>query len=93
MTNNNQSLQGYKDQEGKFNRLPGKKQKKKLDLMVQELANNFEFGHKYTEIEVNQILNQFHTFNDPATLRRLLFGMNFMNRSKDGRAYWRTETV
>ena len=82
-------LKGYRGENGKFNRLPGKKQKKKLDAMIQFLATKFEIGEKYSELEVNEILNKYHDFNDPATLRRLLFGMSLLNRTKDGRAYWR----
>ena len=83
-----QPLNGYRNEEGKFDRLPGKRQKKKLDLMIAYLAEQFEKGRKYTEKEVNAILNQHHSFNDPATLRRLLFGMGIMQRTIDGRSYW-----
>jgi len=30
-----------------------------------------------------------NSFNDPATLRRLLFGTGLMDRTLDGREYWR----
>lgn len=81
-------LNGYIDEDGKFTRLPGKRQKKKLDLMIEYLATQFEKGRNYTEMEVNEVLNQHHSFNDPATLRRLLFGTGIMNRTVDGRSYW-----
>ena len=84
-----QSLNGYRDEHGKFDRLPGKRQKKKLDLMIEYLATKFDVSRKYTEQEVNEILNQHHSFNDPATLRRLLFGTGFLQRTLDGRSYWR----
>lgn len=89
MTNIEDILKGYRNEEGKFTRLPGKKQKKKLDAMIQFLATKFKSEIKYSEMEVNEILNQYHSFNDPATLRRLLFGMSLLNRTKDGREYWR----
>ena len=89
MTDTEDILKGYRNEEGKFTRLPGKKQKKKLDAMIEFLATKFETEKKYSELEVNEILNQYHSFNDPATLRRLLFGMSLLNRTKDGRAYWR----
>ena len=84
-------LKGYLDEEGKFDRLPGKRQKKKLDSMIQFLAAQFESGKNYSELEVNEILNQHHNFNDPATLRRLLFGSRKLNRTVDGRSYWLIE--
>lgn len=83
-----QTLNGYLDAQGKFDRLPGKRQKKKQFTMLQYLAEKFEAGKKYTEMEVNEILNQYHSFNDPATLRRLMFGSRLMNRTLDGKSYW-----
>lgn len=85
------SLKGYLNEEGKFDRLPGKRQKKKLASMLQYLAKQFEMGKQYTEKEVNEILNRHHSFNDPATLRRLMFGSQLINRTLDGKSYWLTE--
>jgi len=56
--------------------------------MLQYLAAKFEVGKKYTEKEVNDVLNEHHSFNDPATLRRLMFGQKLINRTIDGRQYW-----
>lgn len=81
-------LKGYLDEEGRFNKFPGKKQKKKQALMLEALASKFDLNKKYTEIEVNDILNQYHSFNDPATLRRLMFGTKLLDRTLDGRSYW-----
>ena len=86
--NNNVSLKGYLDENGKFERLPGKRQKKRLDEMLRILSLKFHKGKKYSESEVNEILNQQHSFNDPATLRRLLYGINILDRTIDGRWYW-----
>ena len=83
-------LKGYIDENGKFDRLPGKRQKKKLALMLKFLSEKFEKGSNYTEKEVNEILNQNHSFNDPATLRRMMFGSKLINRTIDGKSYWLT---
>ena len=83
------SLIGYLDEDGKFNRLPGKKQKKKLDAMLKVLASKFESAKEYSEMEVNEILNRHHSFNDPATLRRMLYGIKALDRTSDGRKYWK----
>jgi len=82
------ALNGYFDEEGKLQSFPGKKQKKKQALMLQFLAEKFSLDEKYTEKEVNEILNQNHTFKDPATLRRLMFGQGIFDRTIDGRSYW-----
>lgn len=88
-----QDLKGYLDDNGKFDRLPGKRQKKKQASMLQFLVQKFEMGKKYSEKEVNEILNQQHSFEDPAILRRLMFGRKLLNRTLDGRSYWLTQKV
>lgn len=82
------TLRGYLDEEGKFDRMPGKRQKKKVALMLEYLAAQFIEDRQYTEKEVNEILNKHHSFNDPASLRRLMFGSKLINRTLDGTAYW-----
>jgi len=82
------TLRGYQDENGVFRSFPGKRQKEKQALMLQYLATKFEAGKKYSEKEVNDILNTHHSFKDPATLRRLMFGSRLINRTLDGRAYW-----
>ncbi len=81
-------LKGYVDEQGKFDKMPGKRQKKKVALMLQYLAAQFIEDRQYTEKEVNEILNKHHSFNDPASLRRLMFGSKLINRTLDGTAYW-----
>jgi hypothetical protein len=56
--------------------------------MSQYLASKFESGVTYTEKEVNTLLNQYHTFGDPALLRRELFENGLIDRMRDGSAYW-----
>lgn len=81
------SLKGYFNQAGKLSTYPGKRQKKKVALLLQYLADQFEKNCIYNEKEVNEILNQHHSFNDPASLRRFLIGSGLLSRSKDGRIY------
>ncbi len=83
------SLKGYLDENGMLTSMPGKRQKGNQILVAEMLAEKFEAGKKYSEVEVNELLNQHHTFNDPATLRRLLFGSKLLGRTLDGREYWR----
>ena len=51
------------------------------------LAGKFEAGWEYTEREVNELLLDWHTFADPATLRRELYDYGFLDRSRDGKVY------
>lgn len=84
-------LAGYRDDEGRYVRFPGKRQKQAQHEMLVALAAHFKLGRQYTEREVNDLLNEHHTFGDPATLRRLMWGKGLLQRTLDGRAYWREE--
>lgn len=88
---NNPLLKGYIGDDGKFDQMPGKRQKKSVTAMLEYLAKQFEGGKQYTEMEVNEILNQHHSFKDPATLRRLMFGSGLINRTLNGSSYWLTD--
>jgi hypothetical protein len=58
----------------------------KRSLVLERLAQEFEPGLRYAEVEVNSILQVFHP--DYAALRRYLVDEGFLTRA-DG-AYWRT---
>jgi hypothetical protein len=60
-------------------------QRSKRTLVLDRLAQEFEPGRRYTEREVNGIIQVFHP--DYATLRRYLVDGGFLGRA-DG-AYWR----
>ena len=83
------SIKGYMDDQGRFTQFPGKRQKAKQAVMLETLVGKFDKGIKYSESEINDILNQYHTFNDPAILRRLMIGKGLLERTPDGREYWR----
>lgn len=81
-------LKSYLDQEGRLTQWPSKRtlQQAALDYLVTKL----ESGRVYSEKEINQQLNSWHTFGDPALLRRELYERGLLNRHKDGTEYWRT---
>jgi len=60
-------------------------QRKKRQIILEKLVEEFEPGRTYTEREVNQILVDLH--DDVATLRRDLIGHGLMQR--DSGLYWR----
>lgn len=84
-------LARYLDEEGRVTRLPGKRSQAHLPHLYAYFAARFEAGRTYTEREVNELLNRYHTFEDPATLRRELFDRGFLGREKNGSAYWLVE--
>ena len=56
---------------------------------VEWLSKKFKFEKQYSEKEVNQIINENHSFNDIALLRRELISKSFLERKNDGSVYWR----
>ncbi|MEZ4886867.1 MAG: DUF2087 domain-containing protein [Chitinophagales bacterium] len=60
----------------------------KKQLVLQYLITKFEADKNYSEKEVNVLLNQHHTFGDPALLRRMMFSSKLLDRTQDCRAYW-----
>ena len=78
-------IQSFLDGEGRLTAFPSKR-KKKLYVLIY-LSQKFEQGKVYTEKEVNELLCRWHTFNDPATLRRELYDHRFIDRDAKGSEY------
>lgn len=79
-------LSNFLDADNRLVRFPAKRKMKLQALFY--LASKFEQGRTYTEKEVNELLNRWHTFGDPATLRRELYNLRFLDREPSGAAYW-----
>jgi predicted transcriptional regulator len=62
-------------------------QRKKLEVILRYIVQDFQAGERYSEQEVNKILSKYH--EDVATLRRELVGYHLLAR-KSG-IYWRVE--
>ncbi len=77
-------LNNYVDGE-RINTLPSG-YKKRL-VVLKWVADHFEFERKYSEIEVNEIIEQHHV--DYCTLRREMVEEGLMERSEG--VYWRLE--
>lgn len=68
----------------------------KKDFKVEILryvSTKFEQDKFYTEKEVNEIINTWHTFGDYFLIRRGLVDYGFLTRTRDGARYWREETL
>ena len=61
------------------------KEKKKI-VILRKIAEQFEKNRQYTEKEVNNILADI--YEDHVTIRRYLIEYGYMDRTKDGKAYW-----
>ncbi|KRF17801.1 transcriptional regulator [Nocardioides sp. Soil797] len=69
---------------GRLHTIPSKRSKQLV--VLDHLAQSFDLGQTYTEVEVNAILRAFHP--DVAALRRYLVDDAFLTR--DGGVYWRS---
>ena len=78
-------LRNFLDPDGKLTAFPAKRKMKIYCLFY--LAQKFEPEKDYTEQEINNVLLDWHTFADPATLRREMYDYSFLDRSRDGKVY------
>ena len=61
------------------------------DMVIKHLSTQFEYDKKYTEKEVNIIINKFHLFEDIPLLRRELVSKRMLSRKDDGSEYWKVK--
>jgi predicted transcriptional regulator len=78
-------LKDYLAEDGSIAQLPTNR--RKLDVILRYLVEQFDFDRQYTEKEVNEILGAFN--EDISGLRRDLISVGFLDRERDGSAYWR----
>lgn len=78
-------LKNFLDEEMRLKAFPARRKMKIYALLY--LLEKFEKEKVYSEKEVNEILLLWHTFSDPATLRREMADYRLFERSRDGRAY------
>lgn len=79
-------LERFLDAEGRLTRWPAKRRARVPAMRY--LVSRFAAGREYSEREVNELLDRWHTFGDAATLRRTLFDEHYLDRTADGSRYW-----
>jgi len=80
-------LKDYLAKDGTISQLPTNQ--RKLDVILHYLAEQFEFDQKYSEKEVNDIIAKYN--EDISGLRRDLISTGYLDRKRDGSAYWRVK--
>lgn len=80
-------LETFTDAEGRITAIPS--QNKKFLVLLRYVLEAFEKGQRYSEKEVNAILERYH--EDTALLRRALVDYGYMQREGGGKAYWRVD--
>ena len=80
-------LKSFLNADGTLKQIPP--QGNKLLIILNFMADAFEYDTNYTEKEVNKILRRFHV--DTAALRRYLVDNGLMGRESNGTRYWRVK--
>lgn len=83
------NINQFLDESGRITQLSENSQKRRALLAY--LAEKFEMDCNYTEREVNEICNKWHTFGDYFLLRRELVDDGLLSREQDGSRYWKTK--
>ena len=65
------------------------KKPKDKEVVILFLSSKFQNQLKYSENEVNIIIDKHHLFNDTPLLRRELISRKYLNRKDDGSEYWK----
>jgi hypothetical protein len=82
-----EKLARYLDAEGRLKGWPSKRSDQLQALHY--LADRLPSGVEWSERELNELLKGLHTFGDWALLRRDLYDARLLDRSPDGRRYWK----
>jgi hypothetical protein len=80
-------LRDYLSEDGRLKSIPA--QRKKRDVILRYILEEFEPDRRYPENEVNDIISSFH--EDYATIRREFIMRRMMEREGGGGDYWRIE--
>jgi predicted transcriptional regulator len=80
-------LKDYLAKDGTISQLPTNH--RKLDVVLRYLADKFKFEREYSEKEVNEIIAAYN--EDISGLRRDLISTGYLDRERDGSAYWRVK--
>lgn len=83
-------LRPFLNEQGQLISLPAKNQKKLLAIWY--LAERIPARRTFTEAEINDAIDDQTTFRDHATLRRELYNHHLLDRTNDGKTYWKEET-
>ena len=84
-------LRSFLDERGRLTAMPSK-YKRQL-MAVWYLAGKLEAGRIYTQDELGDALDAWHTFHDPAALRRYMVDLGLAERERDGSCYRRIDTL
>ncbi len=77
----------FLDDTGRIIQMPSKH--KTRGAILEYLITKFEPDTEYTERQINDICDEWHTFNDYFLMRREMVDTGLLGRERDGSRYWR----
>lgn len=81
----------FLDEKGRVKTWPSKKQMK-IEVL-KYISGKFEEEKLYSEKEVNNTIDQWHTFNDYFIIRRGMIDYKLLLRKRDGSQYWKNKNT
>ena len=80
------ALRRFLDRDARVTTWPSKQ--KDQQALLHYLIAKFSPAQDYTEAQVNALLNTWHTYGNPAYLRRSLVDAGLLQCTPDGARYW-----
>lgn len=80
-------IEYYFDENGKIISYPTKRNRQLRPFLYEYLIKKFDKNKVYNEIEVNNIIKNWITFDDYIIFRRELVDFGYLSRSNDCREY------
>ena len=77
-------IKNYLDENKRIKNFPAKKNKL---YVLEYISKKLDKNKKYSEKDINEIIDEWTLFKDPATIRREMYN-NHLNRTNDGKEYW-----
>lgn len=82
-------IKNYMNEEGKLTSFPSKR-KLKIAAMFY-IASSIDEEVMYSEKEINETIDKLCCFHDAALIRREMYNYRFINRTLDGKTYWKEQ--
>jgi len=80
-------LRRFLDEDGRLKQWPARRAIQLAALRW--LATHFAVSRRYTQQEIDATIQDLHSFADWVFLRRELIDARLLDRTDDGRAYWK----
>jgi hypothetical protein len=74
------------NKDGIVTRWPKKQNERRA--VLEYIRSKIEKGRTYTENEINELIDKWHSFGDHALIRRMMYDFFLIERAEDGSKYW-----